>query len=336
MLVILLFMLALTTTFASHGTSMSRSAPLVAVKEGGESAPKTRPRAKSKKAKAAPASKTPGPRLDDTWLMEEPASDAKSSEADFEAPPSSRAGLFPPSPLKATPRPPVKEPLLPSRVATPSKHNSTMPPSEASASSSGRYPWSSGPLATVEKYSVVQFETADFYTYEAVYENGDPIPPGLPVPKFTPVTIGISRLGSAHGVSRVQWSTFDYSAISGHHFVGVPPTWVEFADGVTHVNVTVNVIPNSSFDGAIEFGLYIDQSSCDGCVIGKYLHTAHVKIIDTSAFPTDKLGAWVEAGDAKKIQAIDPFKLVTEFVKMCWNHPMAKTATIKTIMTHQV
>jgi len=27
--------------------------------------------------------------------------------------------------------------------------------------------WASGPLGTKEKYAVVQWETADFYTYEA-------------------------------------------------------------------------------------------------------------------------------------------------------------------------
>lgn len=155
------------------------------------------------------------------------------------------------------------------------------------------------------------------------------------MPEFTPVKIGITRLGSSAGVSRVQWQTFDYSAISGIHFVAVPPTWVEFADGETHLDVTVNVIPNTSFDGAVEFGLKINKESSEGCVVGKYLHTSYVKIIDNSAFPTDMLSEWVKAGDAKKIQEINPMRLVFEFLKMCWSHPTAKTATIKTILSYQ-
>ena len=39
----------------------------------------------------------------------------------------------------------------------------------------------------------------------------------------------------------------------------------------------------------MEFGLYLLEDSVQGADVGKYLHTATIKIIDTAAFPTNDL-----------------------------------------------
>ena len=49
--------------------------------------------------------------------------------------------------------------------------------------------------------------------------------------------------------------------------------------------------------GTMEFGLYLLEDSVQGADVGKYLHTATVKIIDTAAFPTNDLISLVKGGD---------------------------------------
>ena len=133
-----------------------------------------------------------------------------------------------------------------------------------------------------------------------------PVPDGDPVPDVTKMSIGMARLGSSKGRARCLWRTFDMSAVGGVHYVAVPPTEVVFEDGETHVDARVEVIPCDSFDGTVELGLYIEQDSGRGCAIGKYLHTATLKIIDTSAFPTDDLREWVKDGVRERVRAVEP------------------------------
>jgi hypothetical protein len=47
----------------------------------------------------------------------------------------------------------------------------------------------------------------------------------------------------------------------------VPPTWIEFSPGETIKDVIVEVIPSPSFDGTVEFGLYIIESSVVGAQV---------------------------------------------------------------------
>ena len=139
-----------------------------------------------------------------------------------------------------------------------------------------------------ENYQVVQWETASFYTFESEID-GQPVPDGVEPPPFTRMKLGISRLGSSKGTARCQWSTFDMSASAGVHYIEVKPTWVEFKDGESLKDVTLDILPAESYDGTVELGVYIDEKSVEGAVVGKYLHTASIKIIDMSSFPTDEV-----------------------------------------------
>jgi len=166
------------------------------------------------------------------------------------------------------------------------------------------------------KYSVIQWETAAFYTYESEI-NGVPVPFGEPDPPVTKMSIGAARLGSCEGQAKFQWSTFDMSAKGGVHYKTVKPTWVVFEDGETYKDLVVEIYPRDIFDGTTELGMYIDETSVVGAVVGKYLHTATIKIIDMSSFPDDKLRPWVLEGDLQKIKDIDPGTLVWYFIKIC-------------------
>ena len=183
--------------------------------------------------------------------------------------------------------------------------------------------------------SIVQWETAAFYVFEAEGKDGEPIPDGEPVPKYTELTVGVTRLGDYSGVARVQFKTFDMSALEGVNYVPVRPTWVEFQDGEIKKDVVIKVIPASSFDSVLEFGLYILPETVENAQVGKYLHTAAVKIIDMSAFPSNALAAWVAGGDRAIIMSIPPTTLVKEFLKVCYSIPAAKVGTNKMIISHQ-
>ena len=162
-----------------------------------------------------------------------------------------------------------------------------------------------------------------------------PVPDGDPVPDVTKMSIGMARLGSSKGRARCRWRTFDMSAQEGRHYIGVPATEVVFEEGETHKDLTVYVIPCASFDGTTELGLYIEQGSGKGCAIGKYLHTATIKIIDTSSFPTDALRPWVKGGDREKVLAIPPSTLVWNFLKVCWSLPAVRVGSKKVMLAHQ-
>jgi ABC-type multidrug transport system fused ATPase/permease subunit len=117
--------------------------------------------------------------------------------------------------------------------------------------------------------------------------------------------------------------------------MAVPSTEAIFEDGETHKDIEIRVIPCESFDGTIEFGLYIEQDSGVNCAIGKYLHTATVKIIDLSSFPTNKLQRFVKGGDSKKIQSIPPIELIRSFLEMCWRIPEVREGSKKIIISEQ-
>ena len=184
------------------------------------------------------------------------------------------------------------------------------------------------------KYSVIQWETVAFYTYEGEI-NGVPVPFGEPNPPVTKMSVGVARLGCSEGRAKFQWSTFDMSAKGGVHYKTVKPTWVVFEDGETYKDLVVEIYPRDNFDGTTELGMYIDETSVVGAVVGKYLHTATIKIIDTTAFPHDKLRPFVHGGNLKKIKDIDPGALVWYFIKICTMNPVCWAGTKKAILAAQ-
>ena len=180
-------------------------------------------------------------------------------------------------------------------------------------------------------------QTASFYTYETEVD-GEPLPDEIPdeeYPAYTELSLGMSRLGSASGAASVSFRSFDMSAEAGKNYEEVPPTTVNFADGETHKEITVRVIPNKTFAGTVEFGLFIDKRTAKGATVGKYLHTATVKIIDQSFFPDNSLGDYVKGGDRHRITEIHPALLVWNFLRMCWTVPVVRQGSIKVMLTHQ-
>ena len=147
--------------------------------------------------------------------------------------------------------------------------------------------------------------------------------------------MSINRLGSSNGVARCMYSTFDMSAIAGKNYIAIEPTWVEFAVGETSKEVVVDVLPTLLFEGTLEFGLYIDEKIVEGAAVGKYLHTCSVKIIDKSFFPTKSLREWVKGGNTEAIEKVPSWRLIVDFVQMCWSIKETNEGTKKVILAHQ-
>jgi hypothetical protein len=69
---------------------------------------------------------------------------------------------------------------------------------------------------------------------------------------YTPFTFTITRGESTTGISTVEWATANDTAYAGTDFVGVPPTEVTFAPGVSAIPVTVEV-KGGSHGGSLFF-----------------------------------------------------------------------------------
>ena len=181
------------------------------------------------------------------------------------------------------------------------------------------------------------FKTASFYTYETEVK-GEPLSPDVPkedYPPYTEMSVGLSRLGAADGTASVSYTAFDMSARAGVNFEPIPPTTVTFEHGESHKEVIVRVMPNKTFAGTVEFGLFIDKATAKGAGVGKYLHTATIKIIDQSYFPHNSLGEHVKGGNRDRVKEIHPAVLVLNFLRMCWTIPVVREGSIKVMLTHQ-
>ena len=69
--------------------------------------------------------------------------------------------------------------------------------------------------------------------------------------------------------------------------------------------------------------------------VGKYLHTATLKIIDTSCFPDDAVQELCHGGNATKVMSVEPAKLVWYFLKCAWSIDAVRVGSKKMIFSLQ-
>jgi hypothetical protein len=65
------------------------------------------------------------------------------------------------------------------------------------------------------------------------------------------------------------------------------------------------------------------------------LHTATLKIIDTSYFPDDALQNLIHGGNATKVMTVEPATLVWYFLKCAWSIDATRIGSKKTILALQ-
>ena len=101
-----------------------------------------------------------------------------------------------------------------------------------------------GPMLNGEPYSVVQWESASFFT---VAEDETTVQDGKT--RLTPMVLILSRLGNLSHSSRVKWGTADISAVAGKQYVPVVDQIVDFAPGEPYKEVEVMIIPPTQYSG---------------------------------------------------------------------------------------
>ena len=69
--------------------------------------------------------------------------------------------------------------------------------------------------------------------------------------------------------------------------------------------------------------------------VGKYLHTATLKIIDSSCFPDDAVQDLCHGGNATKVMAVEPATLVWYFLKCAWSIDTLRIGSKKMIFVLQ-
>jgi ABC-type multidrug transport system fused ATPase/permease subunit len=135
----------------------------------------------------------------------------------------------------------------------------------------------------------------------------------------------IVRHGNCEGSVSVTWETFSLTATE-RNFIKVPPTMITFEPGETFREVHVKILDNIDYDGCVDFGVYLDGTSLTdkNTMVGKFLHTAFVKIIDDDVFPGEEVRELVEDGLSEEIEKIHPFTLIWYFIRFSLTPEMRK------------
>mmetsp|Transcript_87441 Transcript_87441/g.248359 ORF Transcript_87441/g.248359 Transcript_87441/m.248359 type:complete len:897 (+) Transcript_87441:224-2914(+) len=189
----------------------------------------------------------------------------------------------------------------------------------------------------------VQWETACFIMPEpsesvvkkrsgavaADAENGDSV---LVENSDCKTEVGLVRLGPDKGRVSLQYQTVKMSATPGKHYRSVPPTEVVFEDGEYYKRIHLDILYAPTFDGTLEFALQIIPGSVTGAVMGKYLRTATVKIVDSSTFPTEKYANELRDGNIQTTREIPILDLVYQYIMMNLESPIVRKGTIKALL----
>ena len=97
----------------------------------------------------------------------------------------------------------------------------------------------------------------------------------------------------------------------------------------------LEVFNKEQVDGMMKLGVYINEQTAEGAGVGKYLHTASIKIIDMSMFPTNDLRPWVAGGKPEKIAEIEPCTPIWPFLRFCLGNETCRAGTKKVTLFSQ-
>ena len=153
--------------------------------------------------------------------------------------------------------------------------------------------------------SVIQFSTRTYYCREDEQV----------------MVIDVVRLGDATGTAAVCYGCEDGSAVDGRRYHSVSGE-VEFRPDETLVSIEVPVLQSAGWEPALEFTMYL--SSAKGALLGR-LQTCRVWIIDTSRFPSSRIG-----------KESSRFELLYEFFKHLAQDPFIRSGSLKMLAIDQL
>jgi len=145
------------------------------------------------------------------------------------------------------------------------------------------------------------------------------------------VIIDIMRLGCQHGSASVYFHTEDMSGKSGERFEATEG-YVTFEDGDHQKSISVPMIMSALWAPTLEFKVLLTQPK--GAILGAYLHTCRVKVIDGEMFPSSRYPEVCDGREA--IQSIGHCVLFSQYCKLNFNVPGIGRRTLVGILFDQM
>lgn len=170
--------------------------------------------------------------------------------------------------------------------------------------------------ATGDGQDIVQFSTQIFFGDESDEK----------------VRLGCMRLGTGVGTVKAKWETVDGSAKAGEQYVQAKGE-VVFDDGdLQNKSIWIELLNDDKWHATNEFKVKLLRP--EGCMLGKYLHTVRVKVMDNNLFPSDTYPEVTQGEDA--LAEVSGVGLFIQYFLLNFRQPGMGWRTILTLLLDQM
>lgn len=142
------------------------------------------------------------------------------------------------------------------------------------------------------------------------------------------MVVDVIRIGDLSVQTEVRFTTKDGTAKSGLRYHASEGTLV-FEPREFEKHISIKLISDDDWNTTLEFGIELLQDGLVGATRGRYLYQTRVKVIDNTAFPTDKYQNLIVSG---KIKEIPKWGLLVEYFKMNWQSGVVRWGTKKMLL----
>lgn len=146
------------------------------------------------------------------------------------------------------------------------------------------------------------------------------------------VRLMVERIGELNNPIKVNYSTRDGTATGNVSYTPARGT-LNFGKGEVMKEVLVPIISNKEWGIVSEFSVELKEEGISGAMLGRDLWKTSVKIIDEDTFPTSKFRKLLEGG---QVDALPPYALFWEYIKLQLQQPVIRKGTIKTMLAGSV
>jgi len=167
------------------------------------------------------------------------------------------------------------------------------------------------------------------------------------------VRLDVMRMGNLSEVSEVHYRTVDGTAKAGSKYCETQGTLV-FEAGVNELDVSIPLISDRHWDTTTEFKVCL--SDPNDCLLGSYLHSTRVKIMDEDTFPSNKYRKQIlhardrdtdchmDTGrqepdprtNRELLELIPKWGLLLDYFRLNFADPIVKRGTIKAMIIDQL
>jgi len=146
------------------------------------------------------------------------------------------------------------------------------------------------------------------------------------------VRLGVMRLGRGIGRVKCSWETQDGSAKAGDQYVAAQGEIV-FQDGdVENQSLWIDLLNDDKWHASNEFKVKLSKPK--GCMLGGFLHTSRVKVLDNNLFPADTYPEVVMGEDA--LAEVSGVGLFLQYFMLNCRQPGMTWRTVLTLILDQM